>query len=553
MMKIKKKVLLFLSLLSFSAVSVISSTNMIIANQSISKNVEAVSLSYKYTFKKDDLKSGAGTIDLDGISWDCSIPAGTSINFDSNNGRGLQIGTGKSPAKSLSLKTTIAGKITKITVNSSVAKGGTAKLSISVGGNDTTIKNQSLTTSAADYSCSPNETGEISISWANTSKAFYVKSISIEYESDTTKKLSSLELSGTLNKNEYYDGDTIDATGLKVTATYDDGSTENVTQNVVWTPSKLTVGVTEIIGTYTYGEISKSVTYSGIIVTERLAMTEYSLVTDASTLKAGDIVTIASKGKGMAIGAITDHYFPQVAIEILENSNSFQSNKVESFVLGGKEGLWTLTSTKGKVGATDLKTLAYESGTTTWSISVANGDATVYNKTSKYGRILYNVSSNRFTTYTSSTNSNMLLPQLYRATSISYSDAIKNYAKKQNDTLECDPTGVTAPKVEKWSEIKTKNFDNLNYFEKEQLKYAKADASSDNIVEKAMAKYDFIVGKYGASSYTDYIGRNPSSLNTSNLFFKEESKNNALLISMVLVTFVGVATTGLLFLKRKKA
>ncbi|MBO5805926.1 MAG: chitobiase, partial [Tidjanibacter sp.] len=105
------------------------------------------------------------------------------IGFDSNNGRGLQIGSGNNPTKSFSLSTSgISGNIKSIKINSSMASGGSAKLSVSVGG--TSVKsNQALTTSATDYTISDiNKSGEIVISYTNTAKAFYIKSIVVEYE-----------------------------------------------------------------------------------------------------------------------------------------------------------------------------------------------------------------------------------------------------------------------------------------------------------------------------------------------------------------------------------
>lgn len=66
------------------------------------------------------------------------------------------------------------------------------------------------------------------------------------------------------------------------------------------------------------------------------------------------------------------------------------------------------------LGATAAKKLAWDSGTTTWSISIESNSATIQNGTSTYGRFLYNVNSPRFTTYTSATSTSMLLPEIYR-------------------------------------------------------------------------------------------------------------------------------------------
>lgn len=141
----------------------------------------------------------------------------------------------------------------------------------------------------------------------------------------------------------------------------------------------------------------------------------WKLVTDASTLKAGDKITIVSAAKGKIISEISSQYMTQVDVTITDNQfTNLPTNAVE-LTLGGSVDSWTFTNSEGKLlGATAVKKLAWDKGTTTWKISVSNDDATIQNTTESYGRFLHNVSSTRFTTYTSNTSSTMLLPQIYR-------------------------------------------------------------------------------------------------------------------------------------------
>lgn len=139
-------------------------------------------------------------------------------------------------------------------------------------------------------------------------------------------------------------------------------------------------------------------------------------VTDASTLKAGDIIYIVCDSKGTAAGDISSSIMASVNVSISNSNNSLPFNEdVVELTLGGSSGSWTLSNNEGKLlGATAAKKLAWDKGTTTWSISIQNGNATIQNGTSKYGRFLYNVNDPRFTTYTSNTSASMLLPQIYR-------------------------------------------------------------------------------------------------------------------------------------------
>ena len=152
---------------------------------------------------------------------------------------------------------------------------------------------------------------------------------------------------------------------------------------------------------------------------------EWHLVTDASTLQAGDelIIVANNTSKGVfAAGDITSQYMKSITASVSADKKTMTNiGSAVVLTLGGSEGKWTLSNSAGKqLGATAVKKLAWGSGTSTWSISISSNDATIQSTTSSYGRFLYNVSSPRFTTYTSATNTNMLLPQLYKKVATSH-------------------------------------------------------------------------------------------------------------------------------------
>ncbi len=142
---------------------------------------EKQEITYSYTFVKGILSTSGGTVNLNNINWTYSTM--TYAGFDTNTtNKGFQIGSSNNPTNSFILSTSdIMGSIKSIVVNASIASSGKATLSISIG--DTSYLNtQSLTTTATDYTITPNVSGEIKISFANTAKAFYIKSITIVYE-----------------------------------------------------------------------------------------------------------------------------------------------------------------------------------------------------------------------------------------------------------------------------------------------------------------------------------------------------------------------------------
>ena len=139
-----------------------------------------------------------------------------------------------------------------------------------------------------------------------------------------------------------------------------------------------------------------------------------TLITDASTLKAGDQIILAASasGKTYAAGSLSGNFFTNI-----ETDPTDPADTVEIFTLGGEAGKWTLTASDGKqIYTADAKALNNTGkGTGTWTIAIDDsGLATVASTDSACGRILYNVKFPRFLNYTSATNVSMLLPSIYR-------------------------------------------------------------------------------------------------------------------------------------------
>ena len=79
-------------------------------------------------------------------------------------------------------------------------------------------------------------------------------------------KLTDLSYTGTPTKTTYYEGDSFNPAGLTITASFDNGSSTDVTSSVTWSPKPLTAGTTSVTGTYTYNGVSKTVTINGLTV-----------------------------------------------------------------------------------------------------------------------------------------------------------------------------------------------------------------------------------------------------------------------------------------------
>ena len=138
----------------------------------------------------------------------------------------------------------------------------------------------------------------------------------VDYKAPVEKVLKSIAISGEATKTTYKEGETFDPTGLVVTATYEDESTEVVTGRVKWTfnPEILAVGTNEVKATATYGEMTASKTVT-VTVTEAPKVVGIDLTKDNTTTAnenklewLGEIVTVTANKADATTNA--NNYYP---------------------------------------------------------------------------------------------------------------------------------------------------------------------------------------------------------------------------------------------------
>lgn len=138
---------------------------------------------YTHTFSKGELTTDAGTVALSDIEWNAT--EATAIEWNAT--KGIQIGSKNSPCTSYTLSTSgfTGCTIRSITVNSSIAASGDATVAITIGSQ--TSESYKLTTSDAAYTFDCDDTtGDITISWTASQRAYYVKSITVDYAPDAS-------------------------------------------------------------------------------------------------------------------------------------------------------------------------------------------------------------------------------------------------------------------------------------------------------------------------------------------------------------------------------
>lgn len=169
---------------TFSSIRIL----LLLSVLSLLGGVNAAADTYTYTFTESKFKTSetaAQTVTLGDASW--TLTALSYGGYDSNKdsetykNKGQQFGSSKKTAGEITLSTeSIEGTITSIKVNASTANSGKATFSVSVGG---TQFGEAVTptTTATDYTFTGSASGKVEIKINATAKAFYIKTIEIEY------------------------------------------------------------------------------------------------------------------------------------------------------------------------------------------------------------------------------------------------------------------------------------------------------------------------------------------------------------------------------------
>ena len=217
---------------------------------------------------------------------------------------------------------------------------------------------------------------------------------------------------------------------------------ENATDKVVsWASENASIATVDngVVTGVSAGTVNITVTYvadptinatCAVTVSEPLSFNdpnyEWQLVTSDAQLVAGKYYVIASTAQSKVAGAISSDILGTVSATIADGAiayNAFGTDQTADaasavvFELGGTTGAWTLNEAIDELGQLAYKgnkTVKWETeSTAAWAITIADNNATLVPAAANTYHMLYNVSSPRFTIYTSDPAANMLLPQLY--------------------------------------------------------------------------------------------------------------------------------------------
>lgn len=277
---------------------------------------------------KEDLGTKTtAAVTLNGKDWTVTRVTRDKVNYTSLNYGCIQLGKKGAPEQ-VTLTTSAFSRKQISSVSISCASyNGNHKCSIKVGDKVVLTKQSTSTWIGDENSAKPisveklSGSGDISISFTDGTRALYIKSISVTYTDspEPQKTVKSLAITGEPTNKEYFVGDAFSTDGLKVNATYDDDTQEDVTAKTTCTwalaPATFTeAGAVSVTATATYGGVSASTTCP--VTVKTIANTKEGAYTVEQA------IALIEAGKGLA----TPVYVKGVVSKIVDAYNAQYGN-----------------------------------------------------------------------------------------------------------------------------------------------------------------------------------------------------------------------------------
>lgn len=127
----------------------------------------------------------------------------------------------------------------------------------------------------------------------------------------------------------------------------------------------------------------------------------------------------------------------------------------------------------------------------------------------------------------------------------------ESWASEFLNSSLCDG-GVTAPSISLWNQL-SESFSSLSLEAKYYIAGFEGNEASENAIEQMIARYEYIVAKYGASTYEDFMERSPEPSSYGyNAGMSIEAKNTATWIAVIGLFTCTVLAGSAFIIKRRR-
>ena len=280
---------------------------------------------------------------------------------------------------------------------------------------------------------------------------------------------------------------------------------------------------------------------------------KYVKVTENLTDWSGDYLIVWEEGNAAFDGSLAtlDAVNDYISVTIADSAIEWTAEIAKSqFTIDAIADGYSIKSASGYYvyqtsDANGLKSSTTTTGTNAISlgsdgISIVSGGA----------YLRFNAASDqmRFRYYKSGSYARQKPIALYKLETAAVESQAESFAAEFLSKMTCSDNAVTAADGT-WDDLATK-YEDLAESDKEIFQNAKADANSDNVVEQAVARYDRIVGKYGVTTYKDFMARTPANISGA-LTVNSSLDGSVYVVVGISIAAIGVAAA-MFFLRKKK-
>ena len=358
---------------------------------------------------------------------------------------------------------------------------------------------------------------------------------------DPTPTLNSISLDTSNVQTTFTVGDTFSYSGLVVTAHYSDNTNPVITTGyTVSTPNMSIAGTKTVTVTYNSQTATYTITVNSGDTPEPTG--NYSLTSGSPYINgvAYRMYFTKSSANYYFDGTIANNYYGSTSgdpIDVYFEENGNGQNIYFFDINTSNKTFITLTNASYR-----NFTISTTTPSTPWVYSSTEETLTF----SINGTPYYTGADSSHDTFTGKN-------VVYKAQFVTSSnEGAIAFATIMNDYITCNNSGTTAPTFRTgfaWTSF-ANVYANLDSTSQSLLK---SNNPTNTEVAEYVARYDYIVGKYGTSTYSDFIGRNPSPIGNHRFsMFASEMTNNATAIIVVIASILAISTFAGYFIVRRK-
>ncbi len=327
----------------------------------------------------------------------------------------------------------------------------------------------------------------------------------------------------------------VDDTFVKptVTAHFDNGSSADVTSAATFTGYDLsTAGNYTVTVSYTYGSTTKTTTYNITVVSTDPVLGTSPYINGVEYrmyLQSGENrLYYTGQFVNTNYGAVTNDFASDgVYVKFVASGNGqkiyFDDSGVNTYIT---------------LNGTQFSTTTVAEDATSWLYDTSRG-------------MLYTYTNNKYYGLGNTSYDNINVVQLKNITkAVGFEETADSFSYMFLNEMTCNNAGTSAPEFNdgfSWSTFETR-YNALASEEKARITEASKNQNGNNI-EKMLARYEYVVAKYGTSSYKNFLNKSISPLAGSLTIFTTRNSNA---LSLIIIVSIISATALLVVVSRKR-